>query len=747
MKLRTNEGLVISSSQEKTQFKAKASPKMFNILCNTLYKDKVAAVIREIMANAYDSHVAAGKTDIPFHVNLPSDFSPMLEIEDFGIGMSRNDVEEIYTTLFESTKTESDDFIGAMGLGSKTPLAYTRQFTVTSRHNGLESTYSIYFDTDGIPVCSHILSIPTQESNGVKISVPVSPEDFSSFRDRFEHYSSFYPVKPTCNENVNYGDDWVKITDSLCLKSKTSWGQGAIYFVMGNVPYKVDFGDLDVSGEYREVLRTVLEKNHIMVVFDIGDLDVSASRESLSFDDETKLKAQEKIDIFVDNYRKKIQEKISQFSTIHQVSEFIIENPEFYMADMTVKVNFNAKKYDCNYVKQNKGKEKNHIKMKDLRHYKKVSGITKFTSLYGRRMSSFPNTVKSTQKVLVVCQLKGSVSYIKGRISMAQNNGFNEYTDIISCKFKYSETLKKRIKKVYGDNFDITVISYDQFKELLKSYRNRVQSVRTPKTTLKCEYYSFDVSGSELKMKSAENICMDSITDDMAIFSTPIKTYEWVSEIHWCKNNIKEIFSLLGAEDKKELILIKNVSRLEKKFEKFGIKLISDVLYEKLMHNQEMVKKYFNYLIKRQDDDAIRLMKLEPISNFLIDIGKTSNDFDVYFKIISDVNDMSVDSISRNLFNLSPVFADTCRKYFKNFFVYYIDKIVESIETTYGFCSADYRNKWDMRIEFDMYIKLIKHAQQTGFFDNVNTDNTSVECFEKGNEDDEKCENEEFICI
>ncbi len=43
--------------------------KLFHMLSSTLYSNKVAAVIRELASNGYDSHKAAGKLDttrLPF---------------------------------------------------------------------------------------------------------------------------------------------------------------------------------------------------------------------------------------------------------------------------------------------------------------------------------------------------------------------------------------------------------------------------------------------------------------------------------------------------------------------------------------------------------------------------------------------------------------------------------------------------------------------------------------------------------
>ncbi|MGZ7144954.1 hypothetical protein ACXWOO_11340, partial [Streptococcus pyogenes] len=48
-----------------------------------------------------------------------------------------NDEEPgLYNSYFASTKAESNDFIGALGLGSKSPFSYTKSFTIVSYHEG-----------------------------------------------------------------------------------------------------------------------------------------------------------------------------------------------------------------------------------------------------------------------------------------------------------------------------------------------------------------------------------------------------------------------------------------------------------------------------------------------------------------------------------------------------------------------------------------------------------------------------------
>ena len=142
---------VLSNVGQIGEFRIRNSAKAFSILSSGLYANKVRAIIRELSCNAVDSHTAAGKSDTPFDVHLPNSLEPWFSIRDYGTGLSAEQVTNIYTTYFESTKTASNEFIGALGLGSKSPFSYTDNFTVTAVQNGIKGVYTAFINESGVP--------------------------------------------------------------------------------------------------------------------------------------------------------------------------------------------------------------------------------------------------------------------------------------------------------------------------------------------------------------------------------------------------------------------------------------------------------------------------------------------------------------------------------------------------------------------------------------------------------------------
>ena len=145
------EEAIMSNVGEIGEFRIRNSAKAFNILSSGLYANKIRAIIRELSCNAIDSHVAAGRIETPFDVHLPNQLEPWFAIRDYGTGLSHEQVTNIYTTYFESTKTDSNAFIGALGLGSKSPFSYTDNFTVTAVKDGRKGIYTAFINEQGVP--------------------------------------------------------------------------------------------------------------------------------------------------------------------------------------------------------------------------------------------------------------------------------------------------------------------------------------------------------------------------------------------------------------------------------------------------------------------------------------------------------------------------------------------------------------------------------------------------------------------
>ena len=289
---------VDSNISESQVFKIKTTSQAFKILSSNLYSNKIRAIVRELSCNAVDSHKMAQNPN-PFEVHLPSIFEPYFSVRDFGIGLSDYDVFNLYNSYFESTKSQSNDFIGALGLGSKSPFSYVDSFTVESVFNGEKRIYSTYLNSAGIPTTSLMSSIECSDHNGLEVKIPIKESDFDRFRREAEIVFYAFDIKPTIVNSPQYNDlQKVEETDNCIIKSGNGWKivntfPGAIindaYARQGSIIYPLNKDILQegIEGNERSKIDFILY-NKIVVNFPLGQLDVAASREELSYDETTK---------------------------------------------------------------------------------------------------------------------------------------------------------------------------------------------------------------------------------------------------------------------------------------------------------------------------------------------------------------------------------------------------------------------------------------------------------------------------
>lgn len=138
------------------------------------YNSAELATLREWVSNAYDSHKEAGQTR-PIEVTLPSRFTNNLIVEDFGIGMSYEDVKDIYVSFLSSTKNTNNRSIGGFGIGGKSALAIADQYTMVAIKDGLKNVFLLERSDDGgLSIKTPVYNQPTDEHSGVKVTVAAS---------------------------------------------------------------------------------------------------------------------------------------------------------------------------------------------------------------------------------------------------------------------------------------------------------------------------------------------------------------------------------------------------------------------------------------------------------------------------------------------------------------------------------------------------------------------------------------------
>jgi hypothetical protein len=272
---------ILSNVGQIGEFRIRNSAKAFNILSSGLYANKIRAIIRELSCNAVDSHTAAGRSDTPFDIHLPNQLEPWFAIRDYGTGLSHEQVTNIYTTYFESTKTDSNDYIGALGLGSKSPFSYTDNFTVTAVKDGRKGIYTAFINEQGIPSIALMMEEATDEASGVEVKFSVNDYyDFGKFRDEARTVYTYFTLRPVVTGVSDFQFRDVDYDTKDIVPGVHSYRDGRrSVAIMGNIAYPIEVPNAEQTlGDLRGLLNCGLELH-----FAIGELDFQASREGLSY--------------------------------------------------------------------------------------------------------------------------------------------------------------------------------------------------------------------------------------------------------------------------------------------------------------------------------------------------------------------------------------------------------------------------------------------------------------------------------
>ena len=284
--------------QKSTSFGIKSSGlhHILGILRNQLYSDKVLAVIREYTCNAVDAHTMACCPDRPIEVTFATRMQPTFKVRDYGTALTEQDIENVYAFYGESTKRNTNDQIGMLGIGSKSAFAYGDNFVINSFIDGKKHTYNAYIDPSQIGQISKLSEEDTDEENGIEIVVPVKEDDIEEFVTKGKKLFEWFNVRPIVKGTSQFeykedkvlfsGDGWKWIDCTLDRYDRNH----SLTVVMGNIGYPVDTGDLNLS--YEDKYRDLLTDN-LVLEMPIGDLEISASREKLQFTDFTKNKLKE----------------------------------------------------------------------------------------------------------------------------------------------------------------------------------------------------------------------------------------------------------------------------------------------------------------------------------------------------------------------------------------------------------------------------------------------------------------------
>jgi len=357
-----------------SDFHIEISAHAFSVLSKGLYSDPFKAIVRELACNAWDAHVEAKTTHVPFELYLPNALAPVFKIRDFGVGLSEKSIREIYTTYFKSTKQGSDEMTGCFGLGSKSPYAYTKKFTIVSYFNGVCYHYNAVINEKGYPQIMKMGESETTERNGLEVSFAVKEEDFGDFRKAAEIALRPFVVKPIVKGDANFVPDLYP--DTAVLEGK-GWKlfshlEGGNLVTMGNVEYPIEYTRSGFSSNALKVLGLAM-----VIDFPLGSFEITPSRESVQWTEFSVHSINDRLEQIHDEIVELVSKKIEDAPTLWEATTAAWE----FLHNSGVKKLGITPTWKGRQVKQTV----------EIPSDKGIT-VTKFTAVEARRNSKSPNS-------------------------------------------------------------------------------------------------------------------------------------------------------------------------------------------------------------------------------------------------------------------------------------------------------------------------------------------------------------------
>lgn len=324
MKLQTSSSTIHTNSEslESHNFAIGDVSTIIDILRNRLYSNPIQTLTQEYLSNARDSHRESGNNN-PITVTLPTKLDSCLKVRDYGVGLDKNRVRDVFVNYGISTKRSDNSQTGGFGLGAKSAWAYTDSFVVVSFYNGTKSTYVAHTGKNRNGTFELIEEVETSEPNGVEVQIPVKETDIQRFIFAVYRTTLFWDVKPELKgitgvevpaEYTNSAylfkkNNTILVEDSNFMRSlfNAGYNNNKLFVLIDSIPYDIS-KHCHYSANSRSVASIVNGGYLTFIKVGNGEIDVAASREEVSSDEANLIK--------IDNFAK---------DTVNDICDIVVE--------------------------------------------------------------------------------------------------------------------------------------------------------------------------------------------------------------------------------------------------------------------------------------------------------------------------------------------------------------------------------------------------------------------------------------
>lgn len=267
------------------EFKTSVDPKnlefITTLLSSNLYSNPEQSFIREIVSNAWDSHVEAKNTKEPVIIRFKGSWgNSSVTIRDYGTGLSPERFKEVYCNIGSSTKRESNDFIGGFGIGKYSSLACSNTVYITSYYEGIAYYYVMIKSGNSITT-NLLLEKATKEKNGVEVTIKnlTTLETYKNVLRSIVFFPNIYiDGAGVSGDNIN----------NAKIKKFTNFAVSSVSvdnkLLLGNVLYPCDRNHF--SSEVNTFLDNI-KYSGIAIKFEVGEINITPNRENIIYSSDT----------------------------------------------------------------------------------------------------------------------------------------------------------------------------------------------------------------------------------------------------------------------------------------------------------------------------------------------------------------------------------------------------------------------------------------------------------------------------
>lgn len=254
---------------------------IITLLSSNLYANPEESFIRETISNAWDSHIAAGTQDIPIIIKYDYTQNSII-IRDFGTGLSPEQFQDIYCSFGNSTKRDSNDYIGYFGIGRFACLACSDIVSITSYYNNKKYLYVMEKVDNEIKI--HLLNVEdTTEKNGLEIEIK-NIKDKKKYEDTIKKVS-FFPNVYIKGFKIDeqFNNNKIKHYKNFAVSILNFFSYYDVPILLGNVLYNIKIEIL--TKENQDFLLQHCMHAHLVFTFNIGEINVTPNREDIIYNE------------------------------------------------------------------------------------------------------------------------------------------------------------------------------------------------------------------------------------------------------------------------------------------------------------------------------------------------------------------------------------------------------------------------------------------------------------------------------